>query len=863
MTIAALALFLVAGSTQGANTQAVELDADRKPTVQTNGNCLIKGGTVITVTGPVLQDADVLIQNGKIVAVGKGLSAPAGVTVIDARGKIVTPGIVDAHSHMGAYSNVNEGADSVVPEVRVGDIINPEDESFYIKLGSGFTTALVLHGSANPIGGESQIIKLKRNRPLEEVLFPGAPRVVKFALGENVKRSNGDGPQDRFPATRMGVEATFRRAFTEARAYMDTWAKYNANPVGQAPRRDIRLEALSNILTGKIIVHCHAYRADEMIMLSQLQKEFGFKLMAFTHGQEAYKLAPELAARGIGASVFADAWAYKVEVQDGIAYNPYLLWKAGVLTSVNTDTGGGLTPVNIDAAKSMRFGGVPPEEAIKFVTINPAKQLGLDSRIGSLEAGKDADIAIWEGHPLSAYSRCAMTLVDGEVYFQRRDAMKLGDSGKRVSQLQTPMNVDLEQLPYDSKLVALVNGTVHPMSGDTIEGGTVVIQDGKILAVGKNVTVPSGARVLDLKGLHVYPGLFDAGSQVGMSELGSVRATRDTTDIGDYQPDLVAGTVINPESDHIAVTRLGGITTTVLRPLGPRIPGQGSLVGLDGWTTEHFAMVPRATLFINFPAGVEGLPNFILNSLSPDQRREREDAAKEDQVKLREYLEMAKRYLSARKEDAAGTPVDLRLEALEPYLSGKRPVVINAGSPESIREAVKMAGDLGLRMILWGGKETWKVASFLAEKKVPVILQPAGVTSLTAAGSGPAQNYDPYDSYHTQPAVLHRAGVTFAFASGDSAMAYELPIRAAFACAYGLPYDAALKALTVNPAKMFGVDDMVGTLEPGKVANVIVVDGDPLEVSTRVRSLFIHGRPIPLESRWTRLFDKYRARLQE
>ncbi len=858
MILAALLL----ASQQKPTTPPFETEAMRKPSIVTHGNCLIKDGYVITVTGPVLPDGDVLIQNGKIKAVGEHLSAPAGTTVIDAHGKIVTPGIIDAHSHMAASSSVNEFSDSITDEVRIADIIDPDDSSFYYKLASGYTSALVLHGSANAIGGESQIIKMKWHHPIQEVLFPGAPRIVKFALGENVTQANDDGQQTRFPSTRMGVEEVYRRAFDQAKAYMATWDRYNAHPSGVPPRKDMRLETLSDILRRKIIVHCHSYRQDEMLMLANLSHEYNFRLV-FTHSLEAYKIAPELKALGIMASSFADAWAYKEEVMDAIPYNAALCWQAGMTMSINTDTSGGMTPVNMDAAKSMRFGDVPPEEAIKFVTINPAKQLGIDKMTGSLEAGKDADVAIWDGNPLSVFSRCDMTLVDGEVMFQHRDNFGLDGTSKHEHDLTMPKAADLPMTPDGTHTIAIVGGDVYPITEPMIPGGTVVFTDGKISAVGKDVAIPAGAFVVHADGQRVFPGFIDAGSQVGRDEVDSVRATIDTSELGRFNPDLVALDAVNPESKHIPITRLGGITSTMERPLGAVIAGQGSMTNLGGWTTDQMGVARQAALYINFPSGPESIPSFFRANMSPEDLQRQKDFAEQQKSNLRDYLEMAKRYLIAKKEDPDNTPNDTRLDALAPYLNGEKPVVISAGTEAQIKQAVKMAQDLKLKFIIAGGKETWRAAQFLAENHVPVVLTPTGVSALVAEGDETSRDYDPYDAVLSQPALLARAGVMVSFASGESATSYELPLRAGLACAYGMPEDAALKALTINAATMFGVDDQLGSLTVGKMANVVVMDGDPLEINTRVRGLFIKGQQLPLTSHWTELYEKYRKRLSK
>ncbi|MBI3721522.1 MAG: amidohydrolase family protein, partial [Fimbriimonas ginsengisoli] len=420
-----------------------------------------------------------------------------------------TPGIIDAHSH-AAEDETNEYTDAITAEVRIHDVLNPETRGHFEKLASGFTTSLALHGSANPIGGQSVVIKHKWKRPVEELIVPDAPRIIKFALGENPKRGSS-----RFPGTRMGVESVYRRAFTEARRYMALWEQYekerSTKPAAVTPRRDLRLEALADILRGKIWVHCHCYRADEMLMMLRLSREFGFKLAALQHALEAYKIAPEIAGAHVGVSTFADAWAYKVEAYDAIPYNAAMCARAGIVTSVNTDSFRGLTPLNLEAAKSMKYGGLDENEALRIITLNSAIQLGIAHRAGSLEVGKDGDVAIWEGHPLSVYSKCVMTLIEGEVYFQRRDAFGVDRSSSVEKRIAVcPADHTRLPVPPEARAYAIVGATVHPIAGPEVADGTLIIEDGRIQAVGKKVVIPSGAVTVRAKGLHVYPGLIDA-----------------------------------------------------------------------------------------------------------------------------------------------------------------------------------------------------------------------------------------------------------------------------------------------------------------------------------------------------------------
>ena len=415
---------------------------------QSKGEVLIKNATVLTAARGTLENTDILIRDGKISKIGKGLSAGAGARIIDATGKFVTPGIIDAHSHTMVDGQVNEGSLAVTSMTRIGDVLTPNDVSIYRALGGGVTAGLILHGSANPIGGQSMTVKFKYGRPTSEFIVPGAPPGIKFAMGENVKRSNFQpqaGQTARYPRTRMGTVEVIRDAFRRARDYKQAWDDFRAKKTNVPPRRDIELEPLVEILEGKRLVHAHGYRSDEHLNLLVLADEFGFRITTLQHGLEAYKIAPEIARRGTGVSIFADSWSYKLEAYDSIPYNGYILWKNGVLVSINSDSDERMRRLNLDAAKMMKYGGVPEEDALKMITINPAKQLGIDKRTGSIEQGKDADIAIWTAHPFSVYSRVDMTLIEGDVYFDRAtDIQKRADLAKEREALE---KLDMNKAP--------------------------------------------------------------------------------------------------------------------------------------------------------------------------------------------------------------------------------------------------------------------------------------------------------------------------------------------------------------------------------------------------------------------------------
>ncbi|GIX34647.1 MAG: periplasmic amidohydrolase [Lysobacteraceae bacterium] len=396
---------------------------------------LIRGATVWTL-GPqgVLEQADVLVRKGRIAEVGRGLAAPRGAEVVEAEGMHLTPGLVDAHSHTAVDGNVNEPTHAVTAEVRIGDVIDPTDISIYRQLAGGVTTALVLHGSANPIGGQSATLKWRWGSQADGLRFAGAPGGIKFALGENVKQSNwGDAFTTRYPQTRMGVEALMEDRFNAARAYAAEQAAHARRPRGPAPRRDLTLEALAEVLDGRRWVHIHSYRQDEILMFARLSQRHGFRVGTFTHILEGYKVADVLAGIQAGASTFADWWAYKFEVYDATPYNAALMHRQGVLVSVNSDSDEMARRLNTEAAKAMKYGGLSAEEALALVTRNPARQLGVGDRIGSIEPGKDADLVLWNGPPLSSLSRVEQTFIEGRRYFSRSEdeALRARDQAER------------------------------------------------------------------------------------------------------------------------------------------------------------------------------------------------------------------------------------------------------------------------------------------------------------------------------------------------------------------------------------------------------------------------------------------------
>ena len=377
---------------------------------------LVRNATVWTSgSAGILEATDVLFVEGKVKAIGKHLEAPANAPVIEAKGRHLTPGLIDCHSHSAIVGGVNEGSLPSTAMVRIGDVVNSETRNLEEELAGGLTVANLLHGSANPIGGQNCVIKLRDGAPPEALKFEGAPEGIKFALGENVKQSNwGEGMRTRFPQSRMGVPVFLRNRFQAARAYAE--ARQSAP---EATRRDLELDAIAEIIAGQRLIHCHSYRQDEILAFLRTMEDYGVRVASLQHVLEGYKIADEIARHGAGASTFSDWFFYKFEVIDAIPYNGSLMRERGVVVSFNSDSADLSRRLYTEAAKAVKYGGTSETEALKFVTINPAIQLHVDQRVGSLEVGKDADFVIWSKSPLDSSTVCLETWIDGKKYFDR------------------------------------------------------------------------------------------------------------------------------------------------------------------------------------------------------------------------------------------------------------------------------------------------------------------------------------------------------------------------------------------------------------------------------------------------------------
>jgi imidazolonepropionase-like amidohydrolase len=865
----------------------------------------LRGGTVLTVTRGAIPNGTVLLRDGKIAAVGANIEVPAGAETVDVSGRFVTPGLIDAHSHI-ANDSINEGGTSVSSMTGMQDVLDPTDINIYRDLAGGLTTANVLHGSANPIGGKNAVIKLRWGKPRgRDLLFEGAMPGLKFALGENPKqlprqlRAQPNQPL-RYPTTRGGVEFVIRDAFTRAKAYQKGWRDYEkakASPNSDVlpPRRDLQLEPLVEVLEGKRLVHAHTYRADETLMLMRLAEEMGFRIATFQHVLEGYRVAKEMAAHGAGGSTFSDWWGYKVEAADATPYNAAIMVRKGVLVSINSDSAEHARRLNTEAAKTIKWGGLSDDEALSLVTINPAKQLRIDNRVGSLEPGKDADVTVWSHHPLSSYAIAERVYIDGTLYYDRiaedrrltelkkeKGGLALAEQGTRRSttteapQAPAPQHEpqargsdvepasgrrsgpsarDSDAAPQArtapaGPVLAITNARIHPVTAATIDRGTILIRGNKIDAVGASVQVPAGAKVIDAAGADVYPGFIDAGTNMGLDEPGP----RGFDDVGEQlerNPQIRTRVAYHVESDAIPVARVNGITTVAVVQAGGIFGGEVPVMNLDGWTWEEATLKANAGIQFTFPVigggggrggggGGRGSPA-AADRPYDDLRRER-DRKLDDIIRL---FDEARAYAKA----GAERTTDWSLEALVPVVERRLPLITTANREQEIRDAIAFADRAKVNIVIAGGSEANYVAQLLKDKNVPVIVSDRFTL--------PSREDDFHASSYQLAGELAKAGVKLAFSSGDSTNTRLIPYDAAMSVAWGLNRDEAIKSLTVNAAEILGVADRIGSIAVGKDANLFIAKGDPLEVRTAVTHVLIQGEAVSLANKHLGLYEKY------
>ncbi|MBL0278560.1 MAG: amidohydrolase family protein [Anaeromyxobacter sp.] len=847
---------------------------------------VLRHATVLPASGPAIPDGAVVLERGRITAVGPSatVATPPGARELDLTGRFVTPGLVDSHTHLGVYgqpesfahSDGNEMTSPITAEASAEHAYWPQDAALGRALAGGVTSALVLPGSANLVGGRGLPVKLRPGRSAAEARFPGAPDSLKMACGENPRRIYGEGKKQA-PQTRMGNVSLFRQAFLDAQDYQarqQEWRTKQAEAgaaAGPAPRRDLKLETLAAALRGEVLVQIHCYRADELAAMLAVADELGFRIRAFHHALEAYKVRDLLAARGVATATHADWWGYKLEAWDGIPENAGLATRAGGRATIQSDSPVVGQRLGQEAAKAMwaaRAAGVPvsDEEALRWVTLDAAWVLGVDGQTGSLEPGKMADVVVWSGHPFSVYARAEQVYLDGLLAYDVRAGLSPSDFELREPRQAPAAAPPLPGRPAGAPAPAApCDGGAVPcpaplpvtadrclaITGARVVGGagppgeaTVVVEGERITRVAPGLAAPTGCREVDGRGLVLSPGLLDPVSTLGLEEVSGEEGARDLGPGGEgaAAPDPVraalrAADSVNPASALLPVARQGGLTGAVAFPGGGLVSGQAAFVGTDG-------QVRVASVGLAASLGVAGAQALHSTRGAALQR-------------LRELLDDARTY-AARRSDFDGARLRrvsasrLDLEALQPVLAGQLPLVVEADRVSDLLAALALAREWKLRLVVRGGAEAWLVARELAEARVPVLLDPQ--EDLPAS-------FDQLGARSDNAALLAAAGVPVLIAprgmAGEPHQARTLRQVAGLAVAHGLPWALALRGVTAGVAEAYGLPG--GRVAEGVVADLVLWSGDPLELSSRPLAMWIGGRQAPLASRQQALLERYRV----
>ena len=837
-----------------------------------------RGATVLTVTRGEIGDADFVVQDGKFVAVGKrgAVEVPAGSEIHHLDGKVVIPGLVDTHSHIGifprpqveAHQDGNEMTGAVQAGIRAIDAIWPDDPGIRMALTGGVTTANIMPGSGNVIGGQTLYVKLRPGPIANMMVQPGVPEGgLKMANGENPKRAYGT--KNQAPMTRMRLAALQREQFVKARDYQRKWQSYRQaqakakDAQAQAkgakedakakeltePDRDLALESLVEVLERKRTVHFHSHRADDIMTVARLAEEFGFEVV-LQHGTEAYKVADELARRKIPVSLtIVDSPGGKLEVDDFIDEDAALLEKAGVKIAINTDDFITESRFLLRTAGLAMRGGLSEAAALKALTLNPAEMLHLERRIGSIEPGKDADFVVLSGRPFRVYTQVLQTYIDGRKRYDRADGSQgnyavggfaLPESSARPkpaprldvpAPVQPPEPGGSRQIPRETKRVAIRAGLLHIVHGPPIRDGLVLVEEGKIRSAGKadGMKLPEGTPVLTAA--VVTPGLIDAQTVLGVSGRLNVPADQDQDERSDpNQADARILDSFNPAEPLLEFALHHGVTVIQACP-GPAnvIGGQAGIFRTHGRTAEamtlrfpsavvfHLGEVPKRTYPGKAPGTRMGTAALVRNALvAASNDRKKRQAAKADSPSDR----------------------NLKHEALGLLLDKKVPAIFAAHRADDLATALRLAGEFGLEIRLSLATEAYLMADPIAAAKVPVLVHPTM--------QRPASP-ETFNSTLNNAAMLAERNIPMAITSGYESYVPKTRVllyETAMAMVNGLGSDRALRAVTLDAARILKIDRDYGSLEPGKVADVVLYDGDPFEYTTHVTHVVLGGRVV-------------------
>lgn len=829
------------------------------------GPILIKGAKVYTVAGKTFAKANILLKDGKIHAVSeKEISVSEGVRVIDGEGLQVTPGLIDVHSHMGVYPRPglkahmdgNEATKSATPQVNVKDSFWPEDPSIWRALEGGVTTIQVLPGSANLIGGESFTAKLDPKTTAEEMRFKEAPQGIKMACGENPKRVYGEKGG---PSTRMGNAAGFRALFQKAKEAIDSKKIFKKKEEeGEAGKTDFAVESLKRVLKGETLVHIHCYRADDLSTMMTIAKEYGFKIRTFHHGLEAYKLKDILAKENIAVATWADWWGFKAEAYDGIPHNIALLQEAGGRPIVHSDSEVDIRFLNIEAAKAWRSGlelglDTSEEEALSWITLNPAWALGVDKMVGTIEEGKHADLVVWDGHPFSAKTKSKFVIVNGKIVLDRDQNIRpLSDfevgyrkenfyDGRGYTKVLTEDQIlkpNFDQKLFsetfeidDSFILAKVK-----FSPNSQEYFDVEVKDGLISRI--SLSKPGSKKS---KAMLLTPGLIETVSTLGLFEIGMEKSTNDRYQHSDENfVDLRTKDSLNLKSSRIAISRKEGVTTNFSYVMSG---GDIESVGV-GFDLHEDAKV------------IENAP--ILTVLSKNGWSDKFSSRSRKWWSLRKLASETFNYSkgSVSKFDKSLLVKEADYKRLLPYFKGEKVWIFAAEKLQdmksilSFKKEMKKLYGFNIMPVIQGGAESWLMAKELSKAGIPVILKPTEQTP---------DNFDKLRAREDIASYLLSKDVEVILTAGatNDAAVRRLRQEMGFAMKYGMSWAQGLKSITETPARVFGLNDR-GVIKVGAKANLVLWAGDLSNPMSTPLKVWIDGKRKSLKDRQRMLAEKYK-----
>lgn len=801
---------------------------------------VVRAEQIYTVSSGIIENGMILIQNGKIARVGRAFEVPRGAPVLEAT--VVTPGFIDMHTHVGVYSipmvqensDGNESTDPVTPQVRALDSYNFDDPAIAVGRAGGVTTVVSRPGSANVIGGTSVAVKLKYGPPEEVVIRENAD--LKMAVEGNPVGAYGGRGQ--MPGSLMGVYYLAEKAFIEAQEYQASWADYEEKRAGgeeaAPPARDLGKEAMVLALKGEIPVHIHVATASEIMSAIRLSDQFGFKL-SLCHSYYAHLLVDALADRkealhiNIGPPMFFSYYDDALTFKNG----PAILANAGYRVSLQTDAlGGPQQNLRHLAMLTVRY-GMEEEDALRAITLAPAEAMELDERLGSIEVGKDGDLVLLDGDPFEMLTSVERVVIDGRVEYERPPVerpvpMASAPQASPDRRLTTPPDA------ARATRIAVRGGLVYTMAGAPIENGTVLIEDGKVTRVGEGLPVPPGFTVIDAGGFVVMPGLVSPRSYVGIGSNWRRQSHIDETS-RPVVPAMEVKHAIEPHAPPFSHARELGVTTALVTP-GDRnvFGGRGAVLKMTGVVVDEMIAKERAVMVMGLGRSSRR------EGQMPSTRMGVAALARETLIRAQEYMRKAE----AGGEDPGSLKRDLDMEALIPVLKGETPLLVHAERRDDIHTALRIADEFNLRIILDGATDAYKLVDEIAERGIPVIVE----NLFRGAGSIEDEGFDP-----SAPARLSEAGVRIAFrpridsgwftpASGSPGG--DLLEIAAFAVRNGMDPDAALRSVTIDAATIIGMEDRIGSLEPGKDADLLILRGHPFRTHSVPEAVFIDGKVV-------------------